>query len=300
MDAYSSCDENEFGASLSEPNSLQSQYISEQLASPISAEELLLSPVEDIVETSSQVARSILSNVFRTIGKEAKVEDDADSEVEILEEYKPMQSQSPCSVPAFQSPRTVARVSNWINDLQSDFSTDEGLSLMQSPKRRQQSKSHSSSSRVESVGTNDDGEVKDITAAEDDVQPATDEDDDDQPSGYTRIMTPMIQARSDKAHSESGDPGLKTFRLRSVKGSTELLGENDDSFHNNLKGQQHSNIFDPQELSSPMRNKSGSSSWRSKDLELSDQFLASTASATLSDLQGSYGKTWRTFSCVNF
>ena len=157
MDAYSSCDENEFGASLSEPNSLQSQYISEQLASPISAEELLLSPVEDIVETSSQVARSILSNVFRTIGKEAKVEDDADSEVEILEEYKPMQSQSPCSVPAFQSPRTVARVSNWINDLQSDFSTDEGLSLMQSPKRTQQSKSHSSSSRVESVGTNDDG-----------------------------------------------------------------------------------------------------------------------------------------------
>jgi len=148
----------------------------------------------DKIETGSRVARSIISNIFRRFDTKSTAEENANviehledaHELEILQGGEKLQdierhnmilrSSSPASSsvePAgAQSPRTAARVSNWINDLESEVVNDED-SLPRTPhKTRMSSDVGYSKENTSSVGCDNDCAV----------DPSS---EDDQPSGFT-------------------------------------------------------------------------------------------------------------------
>ena len=149
------------------------------------------------VETGSQVARSIISSLFKNIACEKDSlerlpnidEDCGDEEVEMisgdlkLDRVERLRSSSPSSSlldPVFQSPKTVERISSWINDLQSDVSFD-------TPEKSNKPGNHHSSSSAKSRHTKSSfSSRKSDKFAEDDI--FSDEEEDDQPSGYTSLM----------------------------------------------------------------------------------------------------------------
>ena len=96
-------------------------------------------------ETGSQIARSIISNIFRKIdgrndiGESLYPSDEKTEEIEMLSNHvmsrvgekdkmSSIQTTSTDPDSVVQSPKTVERISNWINDLQSNVSLDGYIS----------------------------------------------------------------------------------------------------------------------------------------------------------------------------
>jgi len=175
-----------------EPSALQRQYIDEQLRTNPDIDVLAadddLSDIEDEgsldttvkSETGSQIARSIISNIFRRIELKNLAEESFDSEeadgkdiaeIEMVAEKNDgylRSSQSMTSYsPLNQTPRTSARISDWINNIEgggsrSGISYDDIHTIG----------GRSNHTRIDSY--------EDITNAS----------DDDQPSGYTTLLSP--------------------------------------------------------------------------------------------------------------
>ena len=121
-------------------------------------------------ETGSQIARSIISNIFRQIdgkndiGESLNPSDEKTEEIEMLsnhvmgrvEEKDKMSSiQSTSTDPdsVFQSPKTVERISNWINDLQSNVSLDGYTSYSSPVTIKSRSSATKKSFNIMSVGS---------------------------------------------------------------------------------------------------------------------------------------------------
>ena len=114
------------------------------------------------METGSQIARSIISNIFRKIDSNSDREEarspvaDETEEIEILSKHLDRVEEEDRTQPGssdldsvVQSPKTVERISNWINDLQSNVSLD-GYTSYSSPLTI---KSGASASQIKSVGS---------------------------------------------------------------------------------------------------------------------------------------------------
>ena len=210
MEQYS-CDEDE-SESIGQPSRLQHHYIEERLNNEAvdNLEELDFADLADegsdledngcYTETGSCMARSIISNILQQVGSSSEdkahnddtdekeehehIEAEGDSEIQEVEILRALSTSPGSQVSVPQSPRTAARVSSWINDLESLYSKDE---FHVNPKR-------SAPSNIEGI------EMNSIPPSE-----------DDQPSGYTTLISPSFKLNVSSFESTSIKPTRTSF-----------------------------------------------------------------------------------------
>ncbi|XP_023338165.1 uncharacterized protein LOC111708889 [Eurytemora carolleeae] len=169
-------------------------------------------------ETGSQIARSIISNIFRKIdvrnyiGESLNPSDEKTEVIEMLsnqvmsrvgekDKMSSIQTTSTDPDSVVQSPKTVERISNWINDLQSNVSLDGYISYSSPVTIKSRSSASKKSFNIMSIGSKDEDVYSDR------------EEEDDQPSGYTTLLTPS--SRFDVSCFESPKIRLEAHRLNS-------------------------------------------------------------------------------------
>jgi len=262
-----SCDDDEVytknqSTESSKPSSLQDLYITEHLTSEPCQENNvpLFNPEEDLmdlvateetrIETGSQVAKSIISSIFHRIehkGKRRETEVELPStceEVEVLndsicsepviaEGQSEVRSSTPSSSPVnpkytYQTPRTVARISDWINDLQSNYSIDVSNKSL-----------NESKTKIESLSS---------TQLSDDLDGSVYDSEDDQPSGYTYYL--VDPADTSMIANCQGTPDRPRYWIRNSRHNNSSLNSKRSRPSLKKTVETMENIFDQGELGS--------------------------------------------------
>jgi len=121
-------------------------------------------------ETGSKIARSIISNIFlkidgrNFIGESLNPSDEKTEEIEMFsnqvmsrvgekDKMSSIQTTSTDPDSVVQSPKTVERISNWINDLQSNVSLDGYISYSSPVTIKSRSSASKKSFNIMSIGS---------------------------------------------------------------------------------------------------------------------------------------------------